>query len=1398
MVSGPSPWDLRGKFIDRPDGQGRLEWQEKSGRAMGGKVFLCEPGNPERVYMILDFGCHVLVRGDRLIVWRNKDESIEIKIFKLYALRPMNDYIPTCVWMEENKEAIAAFGLASEVSIPTTGAPKEMDFSFPDEFKILDELLVVTDAPRARLRGGPDRCIFIIRPKESKIRATWQDWYNHVYHDLGYEEIVKVTRDPVSGNIFGIGNRIGDFVLDPAGSEFLYWMTGASALDTSERPAGTGKSLTEEAPGAVAVNGTRALARRINDIIADDRLEGQHIARRIDEILELVCKDAAGIERALAAVKLIADDVWRIESSYMVAENMAEHEDRALDAADMVCRLEPRIWAEHKAVTIFNIALKMMRYESLRTQATAYFDYSIKLMLVSSLPDSTMTLYFSGFAEKIFETEYIVDPDSVFKEMVDLIASSENKPLAAVVLSELAASTARLDELAGRSRFVIGAARKAAETAGDKRARLLDMIAKISEPKKKKAETPLQRFRRRVKEVMREVDQGQEISYQASRLSDIASEMAAAGFIDEARLVFKKAMAAVKKGAKEAERCYREIEGEKLDWLDLPENHGEDLDESNPWRLFQEIAIEMGKYKELRKEAIALAESIKDERWKEFALEEIGPEQAGEEDREPYKILTESELIDRLLGLEYCGGRQEALLARLAVNPGIDISDELREEIIDRAADITNSREIDSDDDICDKANTLGDIAREAAKLERLTKKAKSMFGQASKLADTIESDFEKRGVLVKLAGDMSGQPALAEMAEKAYDKAIEFAGEKGAVDLGYVVEEMVKHGEFVGKAAALPSSVDDPRDSTHVQFIAIREMAKQKGLIGRALKMAKLLNENEAMAPHQGLGLCRVAEEMAKYKELREMARNIVDSTHDTQYKVDFLRSMARAMAKEPGSAEAVRKIFDEMVKIKDSGAESKSYVAKRIIEAFAEHRELWDDVIAMSKEDFREHRSDIDEALVYLAGGMAKDKDSVGKAEEVAGSITSREYRAKAYCGIASEMASREDQKEAAKKLFEKGIELLGGKRIDSNESRTLIKIAKAMSGYTYLINRALGLFASMKSKSNKREVLVEVVSSVTDHIEQRLASEPEYARKISKAIADRFEKKGHPSYAFRNMPNGQFTLRQYNENTGVPRSTARMDFKALKEMGVVTIKKGRGNIPGRIENAIPDMFNADVANTLRSYRDRRDMGCTMAQLSDKLYDTNFTTILSTDLAYAQLHEDSIYDIKYDISRLSRSQIEIIEEYIKLLKKRSSRPGNIRPKPFSGAKGSGEEALISIYCKGRNFKGEGHVDVSIPAGEMKEYIVRITGMMNIAFASSNIPDNLSIEEVNRYRPVVSYIRNQYKAILGEELARTDTAEEILKVIKKITLDLPRSMRTDIERIEEFNRLARNALTAA
>lgn len=217
------------------------------------------------------------------------------------------------------------------------------------------------------------------------------------------------------------------------------------------------------------------------------------------------------------------------------------------------------------------------------------------------------------------------------------------------------------------------------------------------------------------------------------------------------------------------------------------------------------------------------------------------------------------------------------------------------------------------------------------------------------------------------------------------------------------------------------------------------------------------------------------------------------------------------------------------------------------------------------------------------------------------------------------------------------------------------------------------------------------------------------------------------------------------------------------------------------------------------LEKYRNETD-GRVSAEprvADDDPFDAGSSTVLISDLLYAQLNEGRSYEIRYDAAKLSGSQIAVIEDYVKLLRSRSASPGNFKLKPFSSSQGS-KESLIAVYCTGADFRGVGKVDVSLQDGQICDYLLKITGMLNIALASSNIPDTLSRDDIDSYRPILAFISNQYKAILGEDLIMPDTPDDILKAIRVIVLGLPRSMRMNTGQIEEFNRLSRQALSAA
>jgi|GEM_PF-3179 Arginyl-tRNA synthetase len=195
---------------------------------------------------------------------------------------------------------------------------------------------------------------------------------------------------------------------------------------------------------------------------------------------------------------------------------------------------------------------------------------------------------------------------------------------------------------------------------------------------------------------------------------------------------------------------------------------------------------------------------------------------------------------------------------------------------------------------------------------------------------------------------------------------------------------------------------------------------------------------------------------------------------------------------------------------------------------------------------------------------------------------------------------------------------------------------------------------------------------------------------------------------------------------------------------------------------------------------------------------YDTQSAKVLLFDLLHNAAVQNAVFTLKYDESRLTPSQIDIVKQYAELLRDRYQ--FDIKVAACSSERGSSEK-LINVYRSNKqgNAIGEGHVDVDISEGNIEDYFLRVTGMVNIALAASNIPaDAMGADLKTKYGPIVGFIKSQYKLILGDDFVLPDALEETLKAIRYIVLILPKSYRMPADKIEEESRLAKEALVAA
>lgn len=95
----------------------------------------------------------------------------------------------------------------------------------PGEFSVEPLVSVAPEVellfPMSRSGTAINYVIYSLKPHFGTARVTEIEWFNKSNPDPGYQWVVKVVREPGTGNIVGCGFRIPMFVLDPTGHDLI-------------------------------------------------------------------------------------------------------------------------------------------------------------------------------------------------------------------------------------------------------------------------------------------------------------------------------------------------------------------------------------------------------------------------------------------------------------------------------------------------------------------------------------------------------------------------------------------------------------------------------------------------------------------------------------------------------------------------------------------------------------------------------------------------------------------------------------------------------------------------------------------------------------------------------------------------------------------------------------------------------------------------------------------------------------------------------------------------------------------------------------------------------------------------------------------------------------------------
>ena len=206
---GPAPWSWN-SFPRFDVGAASWTWRSEPipGRQFGDWPVLQRDADGVRCF-VPAFSTYVAAAGDgRLLAWRSGlSGELEIRLY------PVTDLGAVDLPSDPPRHRDIVSRRASElIRIPRLERGVHEDFA-PRTPVALEELLLL--APRPASSGDEAAlAIYVWRPSSGRITVSPQPWFTPATHDLGYEWVMKVARDPTTGRIVGGGMRLAPFELE--------------------------------------------------------------------------------------------------------------------------------------------------------------------------------------------------------------------------------------------------------------------------------------------------------------------------------------------------------------------------------------------------------------------------------------------------------------------------------------------------------------------------------------------------------------------------------------------------------------------------------------------------------------------------------------------------------------------------------------------------------------------------------------------------------------------------------------------------------------------------------------------------------------------------------------------------------------------------------------------------------------------------------------------------------------------------------------------------------------------------------------------------------------------------------------------------------------------------------
>jgi len=296
----------------------------------------------------------------------------------------------------------------------------------------------------------------------------------------------------------------------------------------------------------------------------------------------------------------------------------------------------------------------------------------------------------------------------------------------------------------------------------------------------------------------------------------------------------------------------------------------------------------------------------------------------------------------------------------------------------------------------------------------------------------------------------------------------------------------------------------------------------------------------------------------------------------------------------------------------------------------------------------------------------------------------------------------------------------------------------------------------------------------------------------------------------------PLRKYTRKSDNVEVEYREGTVSKELRILRELGI--FKKASGYTRDNPRYALTDRVKGeDIRDTRRRLRMAKSIGYRMNGKEMDLYkgdiprdDTReknerafVEELIRTDMDIRNAEDlfdkvigdgsdaDRYYLIKYDEDRIrsyagkvtmgdeGASPEEVVNLYVKLLRRRLGKEDKVVLKPFSG-KRKKDKSLLSVQCYSDvsmtedTLIGQGSVDMK---GNLAGQAIRVVGMINMAVAASTIPQN--VDSLDAYQNEIDFIKRQYKELTGQEF------EQDIRFI-----NLPPAEKIPLDEVSEYYRV--------